>query len=223
MDTMSYGGYAYGHSSPVSSNSGYGKSVIDKVKNVFKTKSVHGGPQPKWNSSEPYDIKDNDHVTHVTAKLHHDGTDKDLEIVLPKPNQLQLDYDSPKLPERFGEALDLLTQAYCKVRESLVYTVTVSKSGNRHVTIDLPASVSPTERIAWQAIFGSDYKREGLGMMSIVRGIANPSLLIEKKGGKPIQTGLSIMNERPVSEGRMFRRGDGESRNESADSARVGE
>jgi hypothetical protein len=165
---------------------------------VFKTKT------PNYKTGTPYDIIGGDHFKHVQARLDEQGLSADFEIVLPKSNQLQIDYDRPELPEQFELALGLLVQAFCNPQQFLTYAVRVSKSGNRHVTIDLPRDVGLMERIAWQSIFGSDPMREGLSAMSVTRGLKNPTLLIEWKNRPPIMTGVKTLPiEPPV--GRKFR------------------
>lgn len=160
------------------------------------------GPKSTFKTSDAYDIIGNDHVKHVQAKINQEGVQDDFEIVLPNPNQLQIDYDSPTLPEQFHKALDLLTQAYCKLHQSLFYTVRKSRHGNLHVTIDLPNELQPQLRIAWQVIFGSDPMREGLSLMSTIRGIKNPILLIERRNEQPVTTGVSTLTP---NTGRKFR------------------
>lgn len=160
------------------------------------------GPKPKWTTGEPYDILGNDHVTHVQAKIDESGLQNEYEIVVAKPHQLQIDYDVPALPPQFEKALDILTQAFCRTREFLIYRVTKSRHGNLHVMIDLPELISNTERIAWQSIFGSDPTREALSLMSVRRNIANPTLLIERRNSAPFITGAKVLEE---PKGRKFR------------------
>ena len=157
-------------------------------------------PKCKWTTS--YDIKGNDHVAHVQSKIDESGLSGEYEIILPQANQLQIDYDVPELPERFHKVLDLLVQAFCKLHQSITYIVRKSRHDNLHVTINLPCAIMDIERIAWQAIFGSDHMREGLSMMSQRRGIANPTLLIERKNAEPFTTGSVTLEPKT---GRKFR------------------
>lgn len=162
--------------------------------------------KPLYQTNNAYDIVGNDHVAHVQKRIDENGESDMLEIVLPQPNQLQLDYDTPELPVWFERALAIAAQAFCpRLRDSISYTVTSSKSGNRHVTVDLPCEIDDLTRVAWQAALGSDPMRESLSLMSIRRGIANPSLLLEVKGAKPVAHGF-VAPKRPEVEGRMFRR-----------------
>jgi hypothetical protein len=86
-----------------------------------------------------------------------------LKIVLPEPNQLQLDIDSTKLPE-FHEHHIYILEQFNKVT---AVRTTKSKSGNMHVYIDLERPVDPYERIALQACLGSDLKRELLTLNNL--------------------------------------------------------
>jgi hypothetical protein len=159
-------------------------------------------PKCKWTTGESYDIKGNDHVVHVQSKIDETGLSEEYEIILPKMNQLQIDYDVPELPEQFHKVLDLLVQAFCKLHQNITYIVRKSRHNNLHVTINLPCDIMNTERIAWQSIFGSDHMREGLSMMSERRGIANPTLLIERRNAEPCATGILTLEPKT---GRKFR------------------
>lgn len=146
-----------------------------------------------------------DHAEEVTEKLKLDGLDKEFEVVLPKANQLMVDYDVTDMPERFQDALDMLTQAFCDIGARLLYRISRSRHGNLHVLIDLPRDIGDIERVAWQSVFGSDFKRDGISLMSIARQIKNPVLFFERKGQQPIFLGVSSIEAKT---GRMFRRMD---------------
>jgi hypothetical protein len=157
----------------------------------------------KWVTGEAYDIKGNDHVIHVQTKINESGEQDNFEIVLPRPNQLQLDYDVPELPEQFHKVLDIAAQAFCKLHGSLFYTVRKSRHNNLHITIDFPRDLTDIERIAWQSVFGSDPMREALSLMSVHRGIANPTLLIERRNTAPFAAGVKTLDIAAI--GRKFR------------------
>ena len=63
---------------------------------------------------------------------------------------------------------------------TLLPRITLSKSGNKHVRITLPISVGPLERIALQAMLGSDPKREILSVFALRDGETTPTVLFEK-------------------------------------------
>lgn len=117
------------------------------------------------------------------------------EIVIADDYTLQIDYDRPDLPTNFYEMLSVLRQ---RAPGILRWYKLPSKSGNLHVTIKLPIEMDVTERIAWQAAFGSDSKREMLGLIRVSMRIENSVLFFEKKDLIPEPIEVS-------EEGRVFR------------------
>lgn len=118
------------------------------------------------------DEYDFDELSHEVARK------RGLVVVLPKPNQLQLDLDSE---EAFVE--------YLRRKDSFDFDETVneiispSSSGlpKRHVTLTFQnREFSAWERVAMQAALGSDIIREFLSARRIWVGIENPSALFEK-------------------------------------------
>jgi hypothetical protein len=108
--------------------------------------------------------------------------DNDVKVVLPEPRQLQLDIDSPKLPEGYTEQFHILNQINPVLKEHR----TTSKSGNLHVYIDLMNDITPVERVMFQACMGSDIKRELLTYQNLLDSTnERPQFLFEKADGKP--------------------------------------
>jgi hypothetical protein len=108
--------------------------------------------------------------------------DNDVKVVLPEPRQLQLDIDSPKLPEGYTEQFHILNQINPVLKEH----TTTSKSGNLHVYIDLMNDITPVERVMFQACMGSDIKRELLTYQNLLDSTnERPQFLFEKADGKP--------------------------------------
>jgi hypothetical protein len=159
------------------------------------------GPKQTW-KAKLYDPAFKDNKKKVQDVIDEQGLSNEYEIVIPGSKQLQIDYDVPELPEQFHSVLNIATQAFCKLHQSLFYTVRKSRHNNLHVTIDLPRDLSDTDRIAWQSVFGSDPTREALSLMSVTRGIANPTLLIERRNSAPYMTGVKTLE--PAT-GRKFR------------------
>jgi hypothetical protein len=118
-----------------------------------------------------------DHAAFVNEQLENSGESKEWEVVLATDTTLLLDYDSPNVPEQFFDVMRVLTESlgYCG------YHLYKSRSGNTHVIVTLPVSMPAAERIAWQAAFGSDYKRESLHLLSTSRGDTNLNLLVMRK------------------------------------------
>lgn len=104
-----------------------------------------------------------------------------FEVVVADDMHLQIDYDANTIPEQFYRIGAVLEGDRFGGRP-LTYHVTYSKSGNRHVTIDLPEPMNVIERVAWQAAFGSDPLREALNLVAIKNEVKNPVLLFMPKG-----------------------------------------
>lgn len=101
-----------------------------------------------------------------------------LDIIEPKPKELQLDIDFKEMPKFFEKHLDILRQMYgvSEIRK------TVSQSGNIHVYIQLVQDITPTERILLQACLGSDLKRELLTFKNTQdENNTRPQFLYERK------------------------------------------
>jgi hypothetical protein len=85
-----------------------------------------------------------------------------LELVVPDDNTLTIDLDSKVVPTSYFDAERLLEKFYPIVKRRF----TISKSGNYHVYLTFDKRFTITERIALQAILGSDPARE---LLSLVR------------------------------------------------------
>lgn len=122
-----------------------------------------------------------------------------LEIVPATAKQLQLDYDSDEVPEQFNKVLPMLRQRFTK--GTITWNKYHSSSGKHwHVILDLPEAITDQERIVWQAVFGSDYMREGLSLMRLIANIENPTLLFMMPDRVAIETGIL-----PEPVGRKFK------------------
>jgi hypothetical protein len=142
--------------------------------------------------SDVHHVLDGDHVTAARAYLIAKGF-TDWEVVIADDKTLMLDYDdmpagsAPFLPEQFFMALGILEQIPGQGSKTY-YAASVSKGGNTHVIVRLTEPMPIVERIAWQAAFGSDLKREALHLLSISRGELNPILLFMRKDRKTTGT-----------------------------------
>lgn len=121
----------------------------------------------------------NDHAVYARQWLVDNGYNN-FEVVIATDSQLFLDYDRTTLPPEFGTAMNILKQTL-NVEEDLPYELSTSKSGNLHVIVELPYYMPIARRIAWQAAFGSDPKREALHLLSLSKHELNPILLYNKK------------------------------------------
>jgi hypothetical protein len=122
-----------------------------------------------------------DHKVYVEKKLYDEGVADVYGVVLPESNQLLLDYDIPELPDFFLDRMNILLQA---VDGPVRYQVYESRHGRRHVIITCDGKkFDDVDRIAWQAVLGSDPKREALSLLSLSKGSKHTTLLIHRKDG----------------------------------------
>ena len=100
-----------------------------------------------------------------------------LVAVVPSDDELQLDVDDPKDHE-ITDAMLAVLEAHdipCRITKT-----TESKSGNAHVVIRIewPRPLDPVTRIALQACFGSDRKRELLSLLRHEFKTQNPPTVL---------------------------------------------
>lgn len=102
-----------------------------------------------------------------------------LDVVYPKPNELQIDIDNEHSLLLFGKQLDIVKKFIGYVS----HTDNPSRSGGvkRHITVVLSHEVSTIERLALQAMLGSDRVRELLGYVQYQENDPNPVLFLEKR------------------------------------------
>jgi hypothetical protein len=150
-------------------------------------------------------VIEGDHATAAAAYLVAKGYADKWQVVLPEEKMLMLDYDEKKfdgyLPDQFYRTLVILEQALESY--GLYFTCTESKGGNTHCLVHLPSTMPTVERIAWQAAFGSDPKREALHLLSLVRGELNPILLFMRK----VEPTQALLTAKP--EQKLLTEGDG--------------
>ena len=101
-----------------------------------------------------------------------------LRIVLPTAFELQVDIDNNEAFAQFQRAYDLAATlgmvSECSVRPSK------SSGERRHVTVKVPLKITPLERIALQAIFGSDWRREPYSLERLRKGDAVPTSVLRE-------------------------------------------
>lgn len=91
-----------------------------------------------------------------------------------RPDRLLLDLDGPRAWATFRNAW-----AYLQDTDLFKsYRVFRSPGGNRHVAVQLNKNFGPGNRIALQALLGSDLKRERYHLRRIERQVPNPILWI---------------------------------------------
>ena len=126
-------------------------------------------------------VLNNDHAQAAEEFLRQAHFD-DWMVVVADDKILMLDYDQQPydgmLPEQFYVTLGIFDSV---VGSNNYFEHTASKGGNTHCVIHMEKPMPIVERIAWQAAFGSDPKREALHLLSVSRGELNPILLFMRK------------------------------------------
>jgi len=141
-----------------------GQALTDpKTNSDLENKEIHYDPKGAPNSQRAY--------TEAAAK--------GLEVVLPASNELQIDIDN--------EHSYLLFQKQIQIVQAFIGVVDIreapSKSGQKwkmHITVELDVDVTTLERLALQAMLGSDRVRELLGYVQFKNDDPYPTLFIEK-------------------------------------------
>ena len=111
--------------------------------------------------------------TENLAELIKQKESEGFEVIKPDPYKLLLDIDSPKL-DRFFELWWNTDTLGCSLEDFWK-----SKSGNWHVVLRSTKKLSPKTRVYYQALLGSDQKRELLSLARIKRRQKNFSVLFK--------------------------------------------
>lgn len=152
-----------------------GATPISPIKLKMHFKSGDGGmPIHEVATEKVHD----DHYTRMehAAKA---AKEKGLVIVLPKANELFIDIDD-------AEGLARFEKFFPKVRELIEverHHIRPSPSGEKdhyHITVVFAHALFDYERIALQAILGSDPMREVLSWQRQRNGQENPTLFFER-------------------------------------------
>lgn len=112
----------------------------------------------------------------IMRDVHEVAKKANQTVILPKGNECQLDIDSKEQYDRFEDVL--------KWAEDLLEIKKVTKlpsktKGHYHITVEFYKELSLWERIALQAVLGSDLTRELLNSIRAINGDENPSALFK--------------------------------------------
>lgn len=112
--------------------------------------------------------------------------DRNLDIRYPKPNELFVDIDNARDFTRFKTLVEMIDRVEGVAR--WVDTPSASGGQHRHIVVTLTRNVTEFERIALQAMLGSDLKREILSYERHKRGShPHPTVFFEPKpGSRPV-------------------------------------
>lgn len=98
-----------------------------------------------------------------------------FEVIQSTADYLLLDLDTPEQFAQFEKMLPEVKKHFpCNISDRWY-----SKSGNRHVVVQLEAPLSFYQRLVLQAVLGSDPTREMLSLVRIKNGISEPSCLFK--------------------------------------------
>ena len=102
-----------------------------------------------------------------------------LNVIFPKDNELQVDIDNEHSFFLF-EKQRMILNRFVPIRD---IRIEPSRSGlpKRHITVTLVDPVSQIERLALQAMLGSDRVRELLGYVQHKNNDPHPILFLEKR------------------------------------------
>jgi len=161
--------------------SGVCEPCFDKITGESEMEIRCTSNNPK--GSDVTNVLNNDHAQAAQKYLEDHGYSNEWQVVLADDKVLMLDYDDRPydgtLPEQFYSTLGILEQMFGFIAQYFI--ASESKGGNTHAVVYLSVPLPVTERIAWQAAFGSDPKREALHLLSVSLGELNPILLFMRK------------------------------------------
>lgn len=149
-------------------------------------------------------VINNDHAQAAEWFLRENNFDDEWQVVVADDRMLMLDYDQRPydggLPEQFYITLGIFDQV---LGHNNYFVSSASKGGNTHVVIHFSTAMPIVERIAWQAAFGSDPKREALHMLSVSRGELNPILLFMRKSVEEQKLLGTNLNQKLLGDGNV--------------------
>ncbi len=114
-----------------------------------------------------------------SQKARDQAERENLVVVYPKDNEVMVDIDNNHSLQLFSKQITIV-EKYIGVLGVEQHS---SKSGGMksHITVTLANPVTPIERLALQAMLGSDRVRELLGYVEYKNGDLTPTLFLERK------------------------------------------
>lgn len=131
-----------------------------------------GGGGPKKSYAKP---------ANTLAEAGKKAEERGCQIKFPKLNELFIDIDNARDFARFKTCMEMFQRT--ERVASWVDTPSASGGQHRHIVVTLARDVSQFERIAFQAMLGSDLKREILSFESLRKGHSHPTVFFEPKPG----------------------------------------
>lgn len=103
-----------------------------------------------------------------------------LVVVKPGPRDLFIDIDDEASLTTFYANLSAVERGLGAKVEMIQRPSPSGKPGRLHLTVRVPRDVTPLERIALQAILGSDRMREALSWIRLQNQQEHPTLFFER-------------------------------------------
>jgi hypothetical protein len=105
------------------------------------------------------------------------------KVIEPKANELQLDLDGALAVRKYGAQYAILRKAGLtrKWKEKILPS---KRKNHVHVVISLPAKIKNIERVALQAVLGSDIKREAFNFTRVKKRNKYPIVLFKREEPK---------------------------------------
>ena len=101
-------------------------------------------------------------------------------IVEPKANQLQLDLDGARALRKYGMQFSILRKSGLTAGWKELIKGSKKRS-HVHIVITMPKKIKNLERVALQAILGSDIKREAFNYTRVKKRNKYPIVLFERE------------------------------------------
>jgi hypothetical protein len=113
------------------------------------------------------------------------------KVVVPEPNQLQIDIDNEQARTVYSKNIDRFQAHIADLKCAAQETPSKSgKPGKSHITLTLDVThINPEQRILFQLMLGSDPVREFLSYVRWVNGDATPTLFFEKPEQLQLEAG----------------------------------
>ena len=125
------------------------------------------------------DVKARCEETNIEA-VQRWAVDNQLDVVFPQADELFLDIDNVASGLVYEENKDIVDQSHGIL--GVIVSDSRSGQGKKHYVVKLKRPVTTIERIALQAILGSDRRREANSLRRhILDGELTPTLFFEKK------------------------------------------
>lgn len=117
-----------------------------------------------------------------------------LEVVVPAPNQVQIDIDGVEQYEKYVDLIKILSSGDFWVNIDNIKEIPSRSNGpgKYHITITFDRPISDWERIAWQASLGSDCKRELFSCVRLRNNEPIPICFFEKKADQNPQPNAGV-------------------------------